>query len=318
MTATQILCVSANPAIDRRIRLKSLVLGGINRSISAEPAAGGKAAHVAIAARALGARPVWLGFLGGAGGEGFAAVFRELAIDFVAVRTAKTTRTNLELIERSGRITEILEPGDAPPQTKRNEMLNTLRRGLVRKWRNAIVVISGSLPHGLTPSFYKALIGVAKASGSHVFLDTSGDALRVSLEARPAFVKPNLEETEKLLGRRLRDLRAVVNAAHELIWRGAQSASISLGAKGLVWIECQHGPVWYARPPRVKGISSVGSGDAAMAGFAVAASKGLNGETALRVAVACGAANCLARSPGHILRKQVDALMPKVEIRSLD
>lgn len=317
MTAARIVCLSANPAIDRRIRLTSLVLGATNRSTGADAAAGGKAAHVAIAAQALGSQPAWLGFLGGAGSEEFAALFRKLGIDFVAVRTAKATRTNLELVERSGRITEILEPGDAPPQTNRNEMLTTLRHGLERKWRNAVVVISGSLPHGLPPNFYKALIGVAKESGSRVFLDTSGDALRVSLGARPAFVKPNLEETEKLLGRRLRDLRAVVNAAHELIRRGAESASISLGAKGLVWIECPHGPVWYARPPRVKGISSVGSGDAAMAGFALAASGGMKGEPALRLAVACGAANCLARSPGHILRKHVDALIPRVEIRNI-
>jgi 1-phosphofructokinase family hexose kinase len=317
MTAAQVVCVSANPAIDRRIHLTSLALGRISRAISAEPAPGGKAAHVAMAAHALGAQTVWLGFLGGATGEEFATGFRKLGIGFVAVRTAKPTRTNLELLESSGRITEVLEPGEAPRKTERDEMLAKLRSGLERKWRNAAVVISGSLPSGLAPSFYSALIRAAKASGSRVFLDTSGDALCVGLRAGPAFVKPNLEEAEKLLRRRLSNRQAVIDAAHELIRRGAESAGISLGAEGLIWVERLRGRVWFARPPRVKEISSVGSGDATVAGFAVAAMKGLSGEKALRLAVACGAANCLAASPGQISHKQVSALMSRVEIRTV-
>lgn len=318
MAVAQIVCISANPAIDRRIRLMSLALGRTSRANSVEPAPGGKAAHVAMAAHALGAQAAWLGFLGGASGEEFAAGFRELGIGFVPVHTAKATRTNLELLERSGRITEVLEPGEAPSPAGRAQMLAMLRAALQRKWRNGVVVISGSLPNGLSPAFYTAVIRVAKASGSRVFLDTSGDALRVGLRAHPAFVKPNLEEAENLLERRLRNRSAVVNAARELIRRGAESAAISLGAEGIVWIERCAGPVWYARPPRVKGISSVGSGDAVVAGFAVAAFKGLTGESALRLAVACGAANCLAPSPGKISRRQVHALIPRVEIRRID
>jgi len=48
-----IVCVSANPAIDRRWRIKNLNIGAVNRALSVEAFAGGKAAHVAMAARAL-------------------------------------------------------------------------------------------------------------------------------------------------------------------------------------------------------------------------------------------------------------------------
>lgn len=314
MTTARIVCVSANPAIDRRLRLAFFARGRINRATSVEPTPGGKAAHVATAAQAMGARPLWLGFLGGSTGDEFAERWRKLGIDFVRVWTSKITRMNLELLEDSGQITEVLEPGEKPSQAELDEMLAVLRGGLERKWRNAVVVISGSLPRGVKPDFYRALIRVAKVRGSRVFLDTSGDALHVGLSARPGFVKPNLEETESLVGHRLKNQRAIVKATHELTERGAESAAVSLGPDGLVWVERRNGPVWLARPPRLKAISAVGSGDATVAGFAVAATKNMSGEAAIRLAVACGAANCLAKFPSRISRKDVKSLMPRIEV----
>ena len=75
-----IICVSANPGMDRRLRLKSLVVGGINRAGSAEGFAGGKAAHVAMAAHALLAKSVWIAFLGGAIGEECATQMESLGV----------------------------------------------------------------------------------------------------------------------------------------------------------------------------------------------------------------------------------------------
>ena len=63
------LCVSANPAIDRQIRIAEFKIGGVNRAREATPEPGGKAAHVAMALQALGERPQWIGFAGGGTGE---------------------------------------------------------------------------------------------------------------------------------------------------------------------------------------------------------------------------------------------------------
>ena len=45
-----LVCISANPAIDRRLRLENIAVGEINRALSAQPLPGGKAAHVAMVA----------------------------------------------------------------------------------------------------------------------------------------------------------------------------------------------------------------------------------------------------------------------------
>jgi 1-phosphofructokinase family hexose kinase len=315
--AAPIVCISANPAIDRRLRFDAFAVGRINRAKTAEPLPGGKAAHVSMAALALGARTAWLGFLGGSMGDEFVRNFRKFDIELACVRTRKATRINLELLENSGRITEVLEPGEPPDRDERREMVRLLARNLERRWRGAVVVISGSLPFGVPREFYALLLQTAQRAGSRVFLDTSGDALRASLASGPALVKPNRQEAEALVGRRLRGQAAILKAASELIGRGVRSAAISLGAKGLVWLEGKNGPAWLARPPHLQPISTVGSGDATVAGFAVAAVKHISGEAAIRLATACGAANCLAKFPGRISSKDVKSLMPRVDVRRI-
>jgi 1-phosphofructokinase family hexose kinase len=317
MVSPKIVCVSANPAIDRRIHIASLVPGEVIRARSSVAMPGGKAAHVAMAARALELGPNWIGFLGGAIGEQVESELRRLAIEVSPIRTAAETRVNLEIIENSGRITEVLEPGGQISGDEQTEFLRLFAENLSADWKGALVAISGSLPPGLPPDFYAQLIGVARQAESAVFLDTSGDALGAGIAAKPNFIKPNRREAEVLLGRTLPDLQAVVAAARLLISLGARSAAITLGAEGLVWVEGKDGPTWLAEPPRLKAISTVGCGDTTLAGFAYAALRGLRGEDTLRFAAACGAANCLAELEGRISPSDVQSLVPKVSIKSL-
>jgi 1-phosphofructokinase family hexose kinase len=270
-----------------------------------------------MAARALGADAIWLGFLGGAIGEEVAAELRKLAIEVFPIRTQAATRVNLEIIEDSGRITEVLEPGGRPEPNEQAEMLAMVARGLRDQWKGALLVISGSLPPDVPADFYASLTDAARAAGSKAFLDTSGEALRAGLAASPVFVKPNRSEVEALLGRHVDDARAAIDAAQELIRRGAQSAAVTLGAEGLVWLESEKGPAWIGRPPRLKAISTVGCGDTTVAGFAYASLQGLAGEEALRLAVACGAANCLTEFEGRISPVDVESLKPQVKIQRM-
>jgi len=176
-------------------------------------------------------------------------------------------------------------------------------------------VISGSPPSGGGAEFYASLIDAARSAGARVFVDSSGEGLRASAKASPEFLKVNRAEAEGLLGRPIKDAHEAVHGAMEIIENGAGSAAITLGADGLVWVESKHGPVWSARPPQLKVISAVGSGDSTLGGFACAAARGLIGEDALRLAVACGAANCLADAPARIDRSTVESLIPKIEVQ---
>jgi 1-phosphofructokinase family hexose kinase len=303
--------------MDRRLRMESLAVGEINRAHSAQGLAGGKAAHVAMATLALQAKPVWVGFLGGAIGQECARQMETLGIRVVAVPTVAGTRVNLEIIDATGGVTEILEPGAEPTPQEREEFLRRCVGGLRDEWKKAVVVISGSLPTGVGSDFYVSLIAAAQTAGARVFVDTSGEALRAASHAHPDFVKVNRTEGETLLGRPLATIEELADAAREIVARGAESSAITLGREGLIWKERKDGPVWKAAPPRMNVISAVGSGDATLAGFAYSAMQGIGGEEALRLAAACGAANCLAPAPGRIQLATVRALMPQIEIERL-
>jgi 1-phosphofructokinase len=317
MPGRAIVCVSANPAMDRRLRMASLAVGEINRAHSAQGLAGGKAAHVAMATLALGAKPVWVGFLGGAIGQECARQMETLGIRLLAIPTVAGTRVNLEIIDATGRVTEILEPGAEPTPQERDEFLQRCATGLREEWQKAVVVISGSLPAGVGSDFYISLIAAARTAGATVFVDTSGEALRASSQAHPDFVKVNRAEGETLLGRPLATIEEIAAAAREIVARGAESAAITLGREGLIWKEAKDGPVWKATPPHMNAISAVGSGDATLGGFAYSAAQGIAGEEALRLAAACGAANCMASAPGRIELATVRALMPQIDIQRL-
>jgi 1-phosphofructokinase family hexose kinase len=318
MPGPTIVCVSANPAMDRRLFVESMNVGEVNRAKNAQGSAGGKAAHVAMATRALDARPAWVGFLGGAIGQECKRQMESLGIRVAAIPTKSSTRVNLEIIDATGHVTEILEPGTEPSAQERDEFLQTCARGVREEWQPAVVVISGGLPAGVGPDFYVSVMEAARAAGARVFVDSSGEALRASANARPEFVKVNRAEAETLVGRPLATVQEIALAAAQIVERGAGSAAITLGREGLIWIERKNGPAWKAMPPRMNVISAVGCGDATLGGFAYAAIQGIAGEEALRLAAACGAANCVAPAPGRIELATLRALLPQIEIQEIN
>ncbi len=311
-----LVCLSGNPALDRRLHVASLEAGGVHRARTVQPLPGGKAAHTAIAARNLGSKVLWVGFLGGAVGEEWALAMRRIGIGLMPVSTAANTRLNYELIEDSGRTTEILEPGEAPTKREQKRLLELCSQAFEREWKGALLAISGSLPAGVPPDFYVPIIRSAHRAGSKVFLDTSGEWLRASLAAAPDFVKVNRQEAEGILPPS-QDSAWPLAAASELLKLGAKSAAVTLGKDGLVWLESPDGPRWMGRPLASYPGSGVGCGDATLAGFAHAALSGITGERALRLACACGMANFLAGIPGEIRLADAQSLQDQIDVSRL-
>jgi 1-phosphofructokinase family hexose kinase len=310
-----LICVSANPAIDRRLWLEGLAVGGVNRARAVKANPGGKAAHVAMAAHALGEDVVWVGFLGGTVGDAVQSGLGRLGISTMIVRTGSETRVNLEIIEPGGTVTEILEPGAEITPNEVERLLSMCGDVFAERGERAQVALSGSLPPGAPLDLYAQLTRAARGHGCRVLLDTSGEALRGGLEAAPDLVKPNREEASWLTGCDLGGEGGAAGAARRLFAAGARSVAITLGAEGLFWQRDVDSAPLAARPPRVDASSTVGCGDAALAGLAVAHSRGLCDEEAIRLAAACGAANCLAEAPGMIDPLEVERLAALVALR---
>ncbi len=310
------LCVSLNPAIDMRLRLERLQVGSLNRAMSACPAPGGKAAHVAMVLKTLGADPLWLGFAGGATGKQLIEGLQGLSIRVQEIPTTACTRTNLEIVENDGGVTEILEPGQSITDEELRQCEKTLTDILDQANEQPTVIFSGSLPQGVPPDIYKTLIELAHDFDSRVFVDTSGDPFKFALAGKPDFVKPNREEAESWSAQTIDNPTSAKRIIATILDAGAAAGAISLGSAGLVW-HSMNGDALFADAPKLSARSCVGSGDATLAGFAFAAQQRLPAAEAVRLAVACGSANCLAPGPGRACAKDIASLKDQIRVEIL-
>jgi len=307
-------CVSLNPAIDTRLVLNEFQIGHVNRASEVHRTPGGKAAHVAMALQNLGAAPKWIGLVGGARGNELIDGLRRLNIEAVSVPTAHDTRVNLEIIDTPGGVTEILEPGATIAKSEWHEFQKICENEFQRLESKKVVLISGSQPPGIPADASALLLKLAQSFGCLAFLDTSGSPLAIAIAAGPDFVKVNREEAQSVTGVAVNDVLSAEQGVRKMLHLGAKSAAISLGDRGIVGIQQRDEPALHAWTDPLRAKSTVGSGDSALAGFAFATASGVSFERSLALAVACGAANCLAPLPARLKQEDVARFEPCVRI----
>jgi 1-phosphofructokinase family hexose kinase len=311
------ICVSPNPAIDKRLKVPHLAPGQVNRACVAQALPGGKSAHVAMVLRTLGESPVWTGLIGGSTGSELVAGLSALGIHAQPCNMAQPTRTNLEVVEDNGSVTEILEPGAAPSAEELDAFERTCEALFSQGREEGLVIFSGSLPAGVAPDFYARLIALSHQFGCRAFLDASSDPLRLALAAKPQFVKPNREEAVHLLGTPIESLSAACGAIRKLLSLGARSAALTLGGDGLLFCPAAGAPIVFTPGLSLPVRSTVGCGDSALAGFARAFALQSSPEDAVRLAAACAAANCLADSPGVARLADIQRFLSQIVVQTL-
>ncbi|HET9801634.1 MAG TPA: 1-phosphofructokinase family hexose kinase [Candidatus Acidoferrum sp.] len=311
------LCVSPNPAIDKRITLPTLVAGGIHRARTVQSFPGGKSTHVAMVLKALGVEPHWVGMCGGAAGESLLGGLRALAIVAHPVAVKGETRTNLEIVDDAAGVTEIRETGEAVSPQEIAAFEGECKRLFEKGGKAAVVIFSGSLPPDAPDDLYARLIAMARSFHCRTLLDTSGEPLRLALSTKPDFVKPNRDEAAAVVNSVIDSTASAAKAAQKLMAAGARGAALSLGSDGMVFAASESEPVLFAPAVPVKPRSTVGCGDAALAGFAYTLSSSAAPADALRVAVACATANCVADSPGAVREMVVKEFEGQVRIETL-
>ncbi|WP_164137011.1 1-phosphofructokinase family hexose kinase [Stenotrophomonas maltophilia] len=267
---TRAVTVTLNPAIDQTVRLASLRPGHVHRACSSRDDAGGKGINVAACLADWGVPTTALGVLGGGNDAVFGALFSSRGIADACLRVPGQTRTNIKLVdEDNDETTDINLPGlvldDADLDAVSRRLGTVLLPGLP-------VVLSGSLPSGLPAEAWARLQAQAGAAGARVLLDTSGDALAAALSgtagALPYALKPNHRELEAWTGTPLPDRSALRAAGQALVERGVALVAISMGIDGALFID--RSGALAARPPRLAQGSTVGAGDAMVAGIAAA------------------------------------------------
>jgi tagatose 6-phosphate kinase len=305
-----ILCLNANAAIDKTVTLSAFRPGHIHRPQTVLALPGGKGCNVARALKQLGAEPVVAGWVGGYAGQFIAdGLHREgIATDFTP--TDFESRTCLSILdEATGALTEIYENGESLPPERVTALVAQFRAMV---GRYTAVTLSGSLPPGAPSDLYATLIGLAHEAGVPVYLDSSKEALRLGVAARPFLIKPNQAEISALTARPLPALADCAAAAAEVAARYETIVLLSLGKDGA--IVARPGEVLRAYTPPVQAQSAVGSGDCMLAGVVFGFSAGLPLATAVRYGVAAGAANTLRLGAGRFTLADWRRILPQVVV----
>jgi 6-phosphofructokinase 2 len=171
----------------------------------------------------------------------------------------------------------------------------------------AYVVLSGSLPPGVSADVVPRVRCLSDAVGARLVVDASGGALG---QAHGAYlIKPSVRELEDHLGRGLDSLEEQLAGARELLTAtGAEIVLLSRGHLGVALVT----PASTQLLPAVGGnlVSGVGAGDALVAGTIAGLLHGWEPSRATRLGLACSAA--MIETAGTSIFS-LDALTPYID-----
>ena len=225
-----IITLTANPSLDRTIELGApLAHGAVQRAVGAVQDPGGKGVNISRALQVSGVPT--LAIVPGEASDPVLTALQAVDVEFANLPTGEPIRSNITVVDPDGTTTKLNAPGtvfDAELRQKLDELVVERSKGA--DW----VVLAGSLPPGLEPTYYSELVAALRASGyeGKIAIDTSEAPLiaTVAGEHKPTLIKPNSEELAQLTGS---DNWEELEASPELTARTAQKL-LGDGAPALV------------------------------------------------------------------------------------
>ena len=306
-----IVCVAANPSIDKLFEVSELRPGTIHRPESFVAVPGGKGLNAARAAAALGARVTAVPLLAGHAGRWIDEALTAAGIRATPVWADEgETRSSLSIADReTGRLTEFYEDGGPVTSRDWGALEEALRLAVERAtW----VTLSGSVPSGAPDDAYARMIRIARDAGASVAVDARDEALRHALDASPDLVKVNdVEAAEVTEGAVEAETDAIAAADHLVRRAGGAAVAVTRGRSGCVLVA---GDLRLRGAVDATGPYPVGSGDSFLAGLVVGRDRGWDWPDALRLAVGAAAANAEAPGAGWLRGERAAELARRAEI----
>lgn len=307
----QFLTVTMNPAVDVTTSASKVETGRKLRCGEPRFDPGGGGLNVARMVNELGGRAAAFFPCGGTSGEMLKELCVRENLEVATMPIEGRTRESLKVFEESSEETyRFLLPGPHLSDRERDMALDRIEELADGA---EFVVLSGSLPPGLAPDFYRKVAERASAAGARVALDTSGEALAASIGPALHVLKPNHDEAAELAGGDiLEDAARRERFLERLLEEGVALVFLTLGAKGVL-VGNRDGERLRFRAPEASGGSPVGAGDSFLGAAIYALGTGASLEEATRLAVAAAAAAVASEGTSLSRREDILALRDQVE-----
>ncbi|MGB5474619.1 MAG: hexose kinase [Gammaproteobacteria bacterium] len=311
---SDIAVLAHNPAVDISYEVAQLVADRKVRADRTRYFPGGNGINVARALAELATPFRCCSVVGGESGDLLLRLLGDRFEDNYSIfRVAGETRVNATLLQKSPPTQyEVDSCGpEIPP-----EILDAMDRCFLADCGKGFGVLSGSNPPGVPDSHRRLLAEQLGAQGGRAVVDAYGPVLQEALQANPYLLRLNRYVLEMTTMRRLESIEVVAAAARELQQGGVEIVCISLGADGAILAEAQNS--YHCAAPRMHVQSTVGCGDALLAGLVSAAAHGADAQAMLRLGVVCGTAT--AAHPGTELFsiEEIEPLSARVQVTVLD
>jgi 1-phosphofructokinase len=308
-----ILTVTLNAAVARTMVVPSLTLGHRHRAPESVALAGGKGINVARSLRALGVPVLATGFAGGRNGDAIRDGLSEAAIPFDLVEIEGHSRTSTALIDpTSGVQTEINEYGPEVSPAEHREFSRRFEH--LMEYATA-VVFAGTVPPNLEESFMVDLVRRSRERGLFTVVDSTPSVLKATLKSAPSLVSPNQNEAESVVGFDFIEEEDFPRGLSRLLELGAGRACIT-SPEGHSHLTTEAG-ILSALAPQVEAVSTIGSGDAYLAGLlAGILHRDLPPAEAVRLAAGCAAANAETLGAGLFDPRRAEELAGEVRVEA--
>ena len=283
---SSIVTITLNPAIDKSTAVAELLPDKKMKCDLPVFEPGGGGINVARAIKRLGgnAKAIYLG--GGYTGKFFNQLLDKEEVDSSVIEIAAHTRENLIVLDKKNN--KQYRFGMPGPSVKDEECQQIL--ALLEDMNDvSFLVASGSIPPGIPADIYARIASITKRKKIKLVVDTSGEPLKLALNAGVFLIKPNLGELATLAEKeRLTTDKAETTAKQILKEKKCEVIIISLGEAGAMLVSAKE--TMTVKAPVVERKSTVGAGDSMTAGIVYSLSKGWSLQQAVQYGVACGTA----------------------------
>ncbi|WP_448002333.1 1-phosphofructokinase family hexose kinase [Agromyces bauzanensis] len=291
-----IVTLTMNPALDVSSSTEEVVPEHKLRCGPSRFDPGGGGVNVSRAIRNLGGSSIAICPLGGPTGQAYRGFLEQEGVVARVVGVAGNTRESFTVDElATGKQFRFVLQGPTLREPEWRACLSVVGDLLPV---GGYLVASGSLPPGVPDDFYGLLARICGEHDVRIVVDASGPALEAALDERVFLIKPSLRELAELVGAGdTLDENEQVEAARAVVADGrAEIVALSLGGAGAVLATADG--VLRLPTPRVEVRSTVGAGDAFLAGLILRLAEGRTVAEAFRTAVAAGSATAMLAATG--------------------
>ena len=305
--------LTLNPALDKTIIVKDFKLNNVNRIKEVFKDAGGKGINVSKMLHNLDEKTKAAGFLGGYAGQFIRSELDKMGLNHNFVEIDDETRTNIKMVDKKqNTFTDLNEQGGRITSDNINELKQNIFADLKA---DDILTLSGSIPPGVNNNIYGELIETAKRKNIKTILDAEGELFKKGVESGPTIIKPNDHELSLYFKQVFTNLNEMIKAAQNFFEFDIEMVMLSLGKKGAIFLNKEN--TIKIEPLKIDVKSTVGAGDAMVAGLALGLVQNLPVEEMIKLAAAASSASLINNGTQMGKQEEVEHFKQEIELKYL-